>query len=283
MKKNFIFALISFCVVLCVTGCTRKGENNAQSGVPVQGTIILSTTTSTQDSGLLDYLLPIFTAETGWNVDVIAVGTGAALQMGRDGAADALLVHSRDDEIKFVEDGFGVKRYDVMYNDFVVVGPLRGTIAYNNNVGETFMAIAAGNLPFVSRGDRSGTHVRELAIWKSINIEPEKNTAYASVGQGMGATLRMANEMNAYTLTDRATWLTTKDSSLAIVCELSPDLLNYYGVIAVNPEIHPKVNTAGGQAFIDWMLSERGQALIGEFGTAEFGSPLFTPNAEVNQ
>jgi len=283
MKKSFVFALISLCIVLCVAGCTRKGDKNAQSGVPAQGTITLSTTTSTQDSGLLDYLLPIFTAETGWSVDVIAVGTGAALQMGRDGQADALLVHAKDDEIKFVADGFGVKRYDVMYNDFVLVGPPQGAIAYNNNVEETFKAIAAGNLPFVSRGDRSGTHSRELAIWKSINIEPEKNTAYASVGQGMGATLRMANEMNAYTLSDRATWLTTKDSSLAIVCELSPDLLNYYGVIAVNPSIHPKINTVGGQAFIDWMLSERGQALIGEFGTAEFGSPLFTPNAGANQ
>lgn len=282
MKKYLFFTLLALSL-LAAQGGFAKGISDAASAVPAKGTITLSTTTSTQDSGLLDYLLPFFTADTGWKVEVISVGTGAALQMGRDGNADVLLVHSKDDEIKFVADGFGIKRFDVMYNDFVVVGPGQGGIAYNNDIAETFRTIAAKNLPFVSRGDRSGTHTKELSIWKSINIDPEKNPKYNSVGQGMGATLRMANEMNAWTLTDRATWLTTKDSALKIVCELSPSLLNYYGVIAVNPAVHPKINVDGAQTFINWILSKRGQDLIGQFGIKEFGSPLFTPNAAANQ
>lgn len=259
---------------------SAEAESSPQppAAAAIKGKIILSTTTSTQDSGLLKYLLPVFTAETGWEVDTIAVGTGAALQMGRDGEADVLLVHSKADEETYVAEGYGVKRFDVMYNDYVVVGP-KGGIAYNEDVAETFKTIAAENLPFISRGDDSGTHKKELSIWKALDVDVTALTAYTSAGQGMGATLQMADELLAYTLSDRATWLTTKGTSLEIVCEKSVQLLNYYGVIAVTPTLNDKINAEGGQAFVDWMISDSTQALIGEFGVAEYGSPLFTPNA----
>lgn len=259
---------------------SAEAESPSQppAAAAIKGKIILSTTTSTQDSGLLEYLLPFFTAETGWEVDTIAVGTGAALQMGRDGEADVLLVHSKADEETYVAEGYGVKRFDVMYNDYVVVGPKSG-IAYNEDVAKTFKTIAAENLPFVSRGDDSGTHKKELSIWKALDVDVTALTAYTSAGQGMGATLQMADELLAYTLSDRATWLTTKGTSLEIVCEKSVQLLNYYGVIAVAPTLNDKINAEGGQAFVDWMISDSTQALIGEFGVAEYGSPLFTPNA----
>jgi tungstate transport system substrate-binding protein len=264
-----------------------NGAKNIDGGavpkaVPVKGKIILSTTTSTQDSGLLGYLLPVFTRETGWEVDTIAVGTGAALKMGRDGEADVLLVHAKADEVKFVADGFGVKRYDVMYNDFIIVGP-ESPIAYNGDVQQTFKAIANRNLPFVSRGDDSGTHKMELTIWKSAGVDAATLGKYTSAGQGMGATLQIADELKAYTLSDRATWLTQKNSSLKIVCEKSPDLLNYYGVIAVSPGINSRINAEGGQAFADWLLKDSTQQLIGQYGLAEYGGALFTPNAGANK
>lgn len=272
--------LLMTCGLLFFTGCNRnKSPGNA---VPVKGKITLSTTTSTQDSGLLDFILPEFTRETGWEVDVIAVGSGAALRMGRDGDADVLLVHARPDEIRFVEDGYGTVRYDVMYNDFLVVGPDLNTIAHNSDVIQTLKDIASGNLPFVSRGDDSGTHRMELALWQTAGVDATNNTAYASVGQGMGATLQMAQEIRAYTITDRATWLIlTRDGkiNLPAVCEKAPDLLNYYGVILVNPDLHPHVNVEGANAFIEWMVSDTGQQLIGQYGLAEFGGALFTPNA----
>ena len=274
MKKYFVLILL---MLLMFSACERSGKKAV-----VKKPVLLSSTTSTQDSGLFDYLLPLFTSDTGWPINVVAVGSGAALQMGRDGTADVLLVHSKDDEIKFVADGFGIHRFDVMYNDYIIAGPVQSSIAYNKIASETFRAVAAGKLPFISRGDRSGTNTRELSIWKSANINPEANPNYRSVGQGMGATLRMANELNAYTLCDRATWLSAKDISLAIICEHSPELLNYYGVIAINPAVHPQINAEGAKAFIDWILSKRGQELIAAFGVAEFGAPLFTPNAGAN-
>ena len=252
-------------------------------GIPVEnkGKIILSTTTSTEDSGLLARILPVFTAETGWEADTVAVGTGAALQMGRDGQADVLLVHSRADEDKFVEEGFAERRYDVMYNDYVIVGPADGPIAPNQNVEETFQTIAEAGLAFVSRGDDSGTHKKELSIWKTVDIDPENNAGYVSVGQGMGATLGMAKEMNAYTLADRATWLSYGDKGdLGIVCERSAGLLNPYGVIPVSASISDKINAEGGQAFADWITGPSAQALIAAFGVEEFGEPLFIPDAK---
>jgi len=253
--------------------------------VPIKGTVRLSTTTSTQDSGLLGVILPVFTRETGWEVDTIAVGTGAALKMGQDGDADVLLVHAKADEIKFVADGFGIRRFDVMYNDFLVVGPNLTAISHNGNVIQTFKDIASKGLPFVSRGDNSGTHTMERNLWRAAGIDTATLRNYSAVGQGMGATLQMADEIGAYTLTDRATWLTlTRDKriNLPAVCEKSDDLLNFYGVIAVNPAKHPGINSAGGQAFVDWMLKDSTQKIIGQYGVAEFGGALFTPNAGAN-
>ena len=271
-KKRLAMLLV--CVMLAAV---FAGVGYAEA----KGTIILSTTTSTDDSGLLEYILPVFTAETGWEVDVVAVGTGAALQMGRDGQADVLLVHSRPDEDKFVEEGYAETRYDVMYNDYVIVGPKDGPVAYNENVDETFQTIAESGLAFVSRGDDSGTHKKELGIWKKLDIEPESNEGYVSAGQGMGATLGMAKEMNAYTLADRATWLSYPDKGdLEIVCEKSAGLLNPYGVIPVAASVNDKINTEGGQAFADWITGPSAQELIGTFGVEEFGQPLFIPDAK---
>jgi len=267
--------------VLLFTGC-RRDKSQSAGPVPVKGKITLSTTTSTQDSGLLDFLLPEFTRQSGWEVDVVAVGSGAALRMGRDGDADVLLVHARPDELQFIIDGYGSLRYDVMYNDFLVAGPDLDTIAHNNDVIKTFKDIAEMNLPFVSRGDDSGTHRMELSLWQSAGIDTKNMHNYSSVGQGMGATLQMANEMLAYTLTDRATWLTLRKDNridLPAVCENAAELLNYYGVILVNPDRHTHVNIEGGQAFVEWMISDSAQQLIGQYGIEEFGGALFTPNA----
>ena len=275
MKKRQLLGcvILAMLFALCSIG-------NAES-VQVKGKIILATTTSTEDSGLLAYVLPVFTAETGWEVDTIAVGSGAALQMGRDGQADVLLVHSRPDEDQFVEDGYADERFDVMYNDYVIVGPKDGPIAYNENVGETFAQIAESEISFVSRGDDSGTHKKELSIWKILETDPADNAAYVSVGQGMGATLGMAKEMNAFTLCDRATWLSYADKGdLEIICEKSADLLNPYGVIPVSASVNEKINTEGGQAFVDWIISESTQALIATFGVETYGQPLFLPDAK---
>jgi tungstate transport system substrate-binding protein len=287
MKKRILLCAVMLALLTPASFVFARGASQDASQpsqpVSIKGKIILATTTSTQDSGLLGFILPVFTRETGWEVDTISVGTGAALQMGRDGEADVLLVHSRADEIKFVADGHGVKRYDVMYNDFIVVGP-SSPVAHNDNVQQTFKTIAERNLPFVSRGDKSGTHTMELNLWKAVGVDTQKLSKYTSAGQGMGATLQMANELQAYTLADRATWLKQRDkSSLAIVCEKGTELLNFYGVIAVNPSKNSRINAEGGQAFVDWMLRDSTQKLIGEYGVAEFGGPLFTPNASANK
>nr|WP_288826886.1 substrate-binding domain-containing protein [uncultured Clostridium sp.] len=248
-----------------------------------KGKIILATTTSTQDSGLLDELLPDFTQKTGWEVDTIAVGTGEALKMGENGEADVLLVHAKAKEEAFIQAGHGLKRFDVMYNDFVVVGP-KGKIEKNNNAEETFRTIFDNKDAFVSRGDESGTHTKELSIWKNLNITPADNPNYISAGQGMGATLLMADEKKACTLSDRATWLATKSkTAMDIVCEKDEQLLNYYGVIAVNPEKSSKINAEGAQDFINWILSDDTQKLIGDFGVKEYGESLFTPDAAANK
>jgi len=244
--------------------------------VPYQGTIVLATTTSTDDSGLLDFILPVFTEETGWDVQVISVGTGAALQLGRDGEADVLLVHARAQEDQFVEDGFAKERFDVMYNDFVVVGPDSGAISHNEDIEQTFTDILEQSLHFISRGDESGTHTRELQLWGALELDPESNENYIESGQGMGATLGMAVEMDAYTLADRATWLAYPDTgNLIIVCEGSPRLLNPYGVMIVATTLEP----TGAQAFIEWIISPPAQQLIAVFGIEEYGQPLFFPDA----
>ena len=281
VKKALIILMAAMLVLSLLPGCAIPGATSARENpVPIKGKILLSTTTSTEDSGLLGFILPAFTASTGWEADVVAVGTGAALQMGRDGDADVLLVHSRADEDKFIADGYGIHRRDVMYNDYVVLGPNPGSISYNNSIAETFGTIAESGLTFISRGDDSGTHKKELSIWESLGINPEYSDGYVSTGQGMGAVIGMAAEMGAYTLSDRATWLKyANKGNLAVVCEGDEALFNPYGVIPVSQSVNNKVNAEGGQAFSDWITGKLAQDLIGQYGAAEFGQPLFVPNA----
>ena len=281
-KKLISVLLICAVAMMFLAGCGGAAQEEQQPVEP-KGTIILATTTSTQDSGLLDYLLPAFTAETGWEVSTIAVGTGKALQMGVDGEADVLLVHARASEDEFMANGDGTLRYDVMYNDYVLVGPAAdpaGVKACENVVADSMAAIANAQAEFISRGDDSGTHKKELNIWKAAAIEPAGEW-YVSAGAGMGDVLKMADEKQAYTITDRATYLSMVDTlDLEIVCEKDTNMLNPYGVITVNPEKNDQINEEGAKAFADWLVSENGQKMIGEFGVEEFGSPLFTPDAK---
>lgn len=246
-------------------------------------TMTLATTTSTQDSGLLEYLLPLFKADTNIDVKVVAVGTGEALEIGKRGDADCLLVHAKAKEEQFVKDGYGVERFDVMYNDFIIVGPKDdpGAIktAASADAIEAFKTISTQGLKFISRGDDSGTETKEKAIWATAGLTPSGDW-YISAGKGMGAVLQMASEMKAYTLTDRATYLSMKDSlDLQIVSEKSKDLLNQYGVIMVNPDKFSSVKKAEAQEFIDWILSDKGQKYIEEYGKDKYGQSLFIPNA----
>lgn len=249
---------------------------------PMGGKLILATTTSTADSGLLDFILPDFEAKTGVEVDVIAVGTGQALELGENGDADVLLVHSRAREDAFMADGHGVRREDVMYNDFVIVGPevdpagLQGVA----KVKKAFGMMADAEATFVSRGDDSGTHSKEKAIWAEAGIEPAGDW-YVSAGQGMGAVLVMAGEQQAYTLSDRATFLAVKQEGLdlVILVEGDPMLFNPYGIMAVNPDKNDEINNELANEFIDWMVSYETQEMISSFGVAEFGAPLFVPDS----
>ena len=269
MKKSFFCILI---LMFSLTGCTPQP--------PQGGTIVLATTTSTYDSRLLDFLLPIFTEETGWRVQVVSVGTGAALQIGRDGEADVVLVHARALEDQFVEEGYAKRRYDIMLNTFVILGPADGPIPVNYHIVGIFTYIVYNNLPFVSRGDNSGTHVRELALWNALDLNPEDNENYISVGDGMGVTLTLAIELDAYVLSDNATWLKRPDhGNLAIIHSGGADLANFYGIMIVSQAREPD----GARIFVDWMLGERGQYLIGTFGVEEFGLPLFLPTAGMNR
>ena len=282
MNKSRVLCVIITAALLLTTQQVFAGGKSAgksRKAVPVKGNIILATTTSTHDSGLLDFILPVFTAETGWTVDVVSVGTGAALQMGRDGQADVLLVHSRAQEFQFVAEGHGQERFDVMHNDYIIVGP-RNPIAHNSDISRTLKTIAERGLRFVSRGDNSGTHVMELSLWRAAGVDVTKLLGYVSVGQGMASTLQIAAEMEGYALTDRATWLKLGSSKLSIVCEKDNELLNYYGVIAVNPDKSPRINAEGAQDFVKWILSPSAQKLIGTYGVAEFGGALFIPNAQ---
>ena len=246
--------------------------------------IIVASTTSTQDSGLFGHLLPIFKQATGITVKVIAQGTGQALDTARRGDADVAFVHARAAEEKFIAEGAGVKRFPVMYNDFVLIGPkgdpagIKGT----KDIVAALKAIQAKGAPFVSRGDRSGTHQAELALWKDagIDIATAKGPWYRDIGQGMGAALNTAQAMNAYVLSDRGTWISFKNrGDLAISVEGDKKLFNQYGVILVNPDKHPNVKKQDGQAFIDWLISPAGQQAIA--GYKIDGQQLFFPNATV--
>ena len=242
----------------------------------------MATTTSTDNTGLLDYLKPYFEEATGYQLSWTAVGTGAAIQMGVDGEVDVILVHSKASEEEFVANGNGVERFQVMYNDYVIVGPTGGAVAYTNDIDAALTQIKDEGLTFVSRGDDSGTHKAELKLWKALSVDVATlGDAYVSAGAGMGDTLVMADEMDAYCLTDRGTWLAKKSNfpEMEVVVEGSAGLLNQYGVIAVNPEVYPDTNIDGANAYIEWICSEEVQALIADFGVAEYGEPLFFPNA----
>lgn len=249
---------------------------------PEPSRLILATTTSTADSGLLGYLLPDFEQEFNCKVDVIAVGTGQAIKMGEDGDADVLLVHARAKEDEFVASGYGVNRLDVMYNDFIIVGSEADPagIAGLTDGAEALGKIAAAEAKFVSRGDESGTHVKENTLWAKAGIT-DKGPWYISAGQGMAAVLMMADEQEAYTLSDRATYLAQRSKlQLEILVEGDKALFNPYGVIGVNPEKHPHVNADLARQFGEWLTSVPVQEKIAEFGKAEFGMSLFYPDSK---
>jgi tungstate transport system substrate-binding protein len=244
--------------------------------------ITVASTTSTEQSGLFGYLLPRFTSATGIGVKVVAVGTGQALDIGRRGDADVVFVHDRVAEEKFLSEGFALKRYDVMYNDFVVIGPKSDPahIGGGKNVAEALRKIAAAKAPFVSRGDRSGTHEAELRLWKEagVDLASARGTWYREIGQGMGAALNMASSDNAYLLSDRGTWLSFKNrGDLTVLTEGDKRLFNQYGVMLVNPVKHTGVKAGEGQAFIDWLISAEGQKTIAGYKVG--GEQLFFPNA----
>jgi tungstate transport system substrate-binding protein len=245
--------------------------------------IVVASTTSTQDSGLFDHILPLFKQKTGIDVKVVAQGTGQALDTGRRGDADVVFVHAKSAEEKFLAEGGGVKRYPVMYNDFVLIGPKSDPAAIKGmkDVAKAFQTIKDKQAPFVSRGDRSGTHIAELTIWNKdagIDIDKEKGPWYKSIGQGMGAALNTATASNAYVLSDRGTWLSFKNKGdLQILVEGDKRLFNQYGVMLVNPDKHPHVKKDLGQAFIDWLISPEGQKAIADYKIN--GEQLFYPNA----
>jgi tungstate transport system substrate-binding protein len=244
--------------------------------------ITVASTTSTDQSGLFDHLLPLFQKASGIAVRVIALGTGQALDAARRGDADVVLVHDKVAEEKFVSEGYGIERQEVMFNDFVLIGPANDPAASSGtDIIRGLKAVYAAQVPFVSRGDKSGTHAAELRYWKTSGLDPagEKARWYREVGQGMGPALNTAAAMNAYLIADRGTWLTFKNrQSLRILVEGDQQLFNQYGVILVNPAKHPHVKRAEGQAFIDWLLSPTGQAAIARFQVA--GQPLFFPSAK---
>jgi tungstate transport system substrate-binding protein len=277
MSNRSLSLSLSFALAFCAVALAGFVPAVAQDR-----SIVVASTTSTQDSGLFGYLLPIFKAKTGIEVKVIAQGTGQALDTARRGDADVVFVHAKAQEEKFLAEGFGVKRFDVMYNDFVLIGPNSDPAGVKGGDIETALkTIQAKAAPFVSRGDRSGTHSAELALWKQagIDISASKGPWYSEIGQGMGAALNTAGAMNAYVLSDRGTWISFKNrGDLQIVVEGDKRLFNQYGVMLVNPEKYPHVKKELGQTFVDWLISPEGQAVIA--GYKIDGQQLFFPNAE---
>jgi tungstate transport system substrate-binding protein len=276
MKRIFnvgigLYLIVNF-VMVCSVVAVQAQPN----------TIILATTTSTQDSGLLDVLLPVFEKKTGYFVKTIAVGSGQAMAMGQKGEADVLLVHSPDAEKKLVSEGYGINRRIIMHNDFIIAGPSGdpARIKGGKSTPESFKKIAAASALFISRGDNSGTHAKEKSIWKATGINPEVQKWYQQTGLGMGQTLNVGAEKKGYVLADRGTYLALKKNlNLDILVEGDAVLLNVYHVIEVNPAKWPKVNTAGAKAFADFMISKETQDIIKTFGVDKFGSPLFFPDA----
>jgi tungstate transport system substrate-binding protein len=271
------------CLLIALLAPTACGDDDGNGGASDSRDrpLILATTTSTQDSGLLDVLVPAFENETDRQVKTVAVGSGEAIELGSRGEADVLLVHSPDDEEEFMASGKGGTRRLVMHNDFVVVGPPDDPAGIRGMSSTVALERIAQNAeaPFISRGDDSGTHALELKLWDEAGVRPA-GSWYQETGQGMGATLRIADQKRAYTIADRGTHLSTEDSTdLDVVVEGEPRLLNVYNVIDVDPGAGPRVNAAGGRAFAAWIVSPAAQRMIGAFGRKEFGRPLFVPDA----
>ncbi len=273
-----VFAVVAAALLL-VSGASMA---QAAKKAPAQKNIILTTTTSTQDSGLLDVLIPNFEKKTGYFVKTIAVGSGQAMAMGRKGESDVMLVHSPDAEIKMVEEGFAVNRRLIMHNDFIIVGPAEDPVKIKGikASADALKTIAAGNALFISRGDNSGTHAKEKALWKQTGIDPAGQRWYQETGLGMGQTLNVASEKKGYTLADRGTYLALKKNiALEILVEGDASLLNIYHVMEVPADKWPKVNGEGARAFADFMVSKEAQDVIKTFGVDKFGAPLFFPDA----
>ena len=266
--------IINSFLLLTLSGLTSIGFAQEKS-------IVVSSTTSTEQSGLFSYLLPIYKSKSGTDVKVVAVGTGQALDIGRRGDADVVFVHDKPAEEQFVAEGFSGKRYEVMYNDFILIGPKSdpAKIAGSKEIDGAFQKIAAAQSPFISRGDKSGTNAAELRYWKSAGINPTSGSWYKETGSGMGPALNTASAMNAYILADRGTWLSFKNrGDLIILVQGDPKLFNQYGVMLVNPEKFPQVKKTLGQNFIDWLISKEGQAVIASYKID--GEQLFFPNAK---
>ena len=272
--RRKLFIASAAAILLCVAPAFGQDKS-----------IVVASTTSTQDSGLFGHILPLFKSKTGIDVKVISQGTGQALDTGRRGDADVVFVHAKPQEEKFVADQFGVKRFPVMYNDFILVGPKSDPagIGGTKDIVAALKTIKAKASPFISRGDKSGTHAAELALWKAAAIDvagADKGAWYREIGQGMGAALNTASASNAYVLTDRGTWLSFKNrGDLVISVEGDNRLFNQYGVILVNPAKHPHVKKELGEAFIDWLVSPEGQRVIADYKIN--GQQLFFPNATV--
>ena len=268
--------LVVLILVLVIFGCAAVASAETR--------IRMASTTSTQNSGLFDYLLPIFEKKTGIKIDVVAVGTGASIEIGKRGDADVVFVHAKEQELKAVEEGFFVNRHDVMYNDFVIIGPTNdpAKIKGIKSAPDAFKKFAESGTSFVSRGDKSGTNTKELTLWKKAGVEPAGQKWYLEVGQGMEKTQRIADEKRAYTLSDRGTWLATKDKDkldMVIVLEGDPSLFNQYGVMAVNPEKAKNVKYKEAMEFVNWIISKEGQDTVAAFKDKN-GNPLFIPNAK---
>jgi len=261
-------------VLLCAASLTQAAANGQR--------ILVQSTTSTQNSGFYDYIVPLFKAETGLDVSVVAVGTGQAIKNAMNGDADVLLVHAREAEEKFVAQGYGLERFDLMYNDFVLIGPKTDPdqVARAANLTEALTRLGTGAAPFISRGDDSGTHKKERALWAAAEMNPTVTDPwYREVGAGMGATLRTAIELGGYTLSDRATWIAYENKlDATILFEGDVALFNQYGIIALNPARFPESNIEGAKVFIDWLLSPHGQDLIAAYQVN--GKQLFFPNAK---
>jgi len=264
------------------TGALAVAAAGPAAQAPETREVILATTTSTQDSGLLDVLIPLFQRATGYEVKTISVGTGQALALGERGEADVVLVHAPDAELAWMTAGHGTQRLLVMHNDFVIVGPPNDPAGIRGAASavEALQRIAAARAPFISRGDNSGTDLLEKQLWRQAGLAPAGSDWYLEVGQGMGQTLNVADDRRAYTIADRGTWLSRRNTlDLPILVEGDPSLLNVYHVMPVNPAKSPRINAAGGEAFALWLVSPEAQGAIAEYGIDRFGQPLFFPDA----